>query len=41
MSDHDDWRADIDRMDDMDRYLAEAEPLRARGLIGDRDDAND
>ena len=36
-----DWRADTDRMDEMDRYLAEVEPLRARGIGGDREDAND
>lgn len=41
MSDRDEWRTDVRRMTDMERYLAVEEPRRARGIIGDEDDAND
>ena len=41
MSDRDEWRDDVRRMGEMDRYLAVEEPRRARGIIGDEDDAND
>ena len=38
MSDRDEWRSDVRRMTDLDRYLAVEEPRRARGIIGDKDD---
>lgn len=41
MSDRDEWRTDVRRLTEMQRYLAVEEPRRARGIIGDEDDARD
>lgn len=39
MSDRDEWRSDVRRMTDLDRYLAVEEPRRALGIVGDVEDA--
>ena len=41
MSDLDEWRSDVRRMNDLERQLAVDEPRRARGLVGDKEDARD
>lgn len=35
----DEWRADVRRMTELDRFLAVEEPRRAAGIIGDPSDA--
>lgn len=39
MSDRDEWRSDVRRMSDLECELAQQEPRRALGVIGDREDA--
>lgn len=39
MSDRDEWRSEVRRMSEMERYLAVEEPRRAKGITGDEDDA--
>lgn len=39
MSDHDEWRAAVADMSEMDRAVTESECRRALGLCGDREDA--
>lgn len=38
MSDRDEWRADVARMTEADRYHAVEEPRRALGICGDAED---
>lgn len=39
--DRDEWRSDVRRMTELEGQLSLDEPRRARGLVGDKEDARD
>lgn len=41
MSDRDEWRSAVRALSEVQRQQATDEPRRARGIIGDPEDAND
>lgn len=41
MSDRDEWRSEVSRLNESQRYINTNEPRWAIGLVGDKEDAND